>query len=130
MANAINRTLFAAGNDDLRPAMSGVYCQFSGNEIVFVATDAHKLVRYKRNDAKSTDSSDFILPKKPLNMLKSNLTGDEEITLEYNQSNAVFTFNDMVLSCRLIDGKYPNYEAVIPKENPNVLTIDRLQLLN
>jgi DNA polymerase-3 subunit beta len=70
------------------------------------------------------------LPKKPLNMLKSNLTGDEEITLEYNQSNAVFTFNDMVLSCRLIDGKYPNYEAVIPKENPNVLTIDRLQLLN
>jgi len=130
VANAINRTLFAAGNDDLRPAMSGVYCQFSGNEIVFVATDAHKLVRYKRNDAKSTDSSDFILPKKPLNMLKSNLTGDEEITLEYNQSNAVFTFNDMVLSCRLIDGKYPNYEAVIPKENPNVLTIDRLQLLN
>ena len=61
-------------------------------------------------------------------MLKSNLTGDEEITLEYNQSNAVFTFNDMVPSCRLIDGKYPNYEAVIPKENPNVLTIDRLQL--
>ncbi len=130
VSNAINRTLFAAGNDDLRPAMSGVYCQFSDNEIIFVATDAHKLVRYKRNDAKSTDSSDFILPKKPLNMLKANLAGDEEITLEYNQSNAVFKFKDLVLVCRLIDGKYPNYEAVIPKENPNVLTIDRLQLLN
>jgi len=130
VSNAINRTLFAAGNDDLRPAMSGVYCQFSGNEIIFVATDAHKLVRYKRTDVKSSDSSDFILPKKPLNMLKANLTGDEEITLEYNQSNAVFTFNDLVLVCRLIDGKYPNYEAVIPKENPNVLTIDRMQLLN
>ncbi len=130
VSNAINRTLFAAGNDDLRPAMSGVYCQFSENEIIFVATDAHKLVRYKRNDATSTDSSDFILPKKPLNMLKANLSGNEEITLEYNQSNAVFKFNEMVLVCRLIDGKYPNYEAVIPKENPNVLTIDRLQLLN
>jgi len=130
ISNAINRTLFAAGNDDLRPAMSGVYCQFSDNEIIFVATDAHKLVRYKRSDAKSSDSSDFILPKKPLNLLKANLSGDEEITLEYNQSNAVFTFNDLVLVCRLIDGKYPNYEAVIPKENPNVLTIDRLQLMN
>ena len=110
--------------------MSGVYCQFSDNEIIFVATDAHKLVRYKRNDAQSTDSSDFILPKKPLNMLKANLAGDEEIILEYNQSNAVFTFNELKLVCRLIDGKYPNYEAVIPKENPNILTIDRLQLLN
>ena len=130
VSNAINRTLFAAGNDDLRPAMSGVYCQFSDNEIIFVATDAHKLVRYKRTDSKSTDSSDFILPKKPLNLLKANLVGNEEITLEYNKSNAVFTFNDLVLVCRLIDAKYPNYEAVIPKENPNVLTIDRVQLLN
>ena len=95
-----------------------------------MATDAHKLVRYKRSDASATDSSEFILPKKPLNMLKANLKGDEDITLEYNESNAVFTFSDLVLVCRLIDGKYPNYEAVIPKENPNVLTIDRLQLLN
>ena len=124
ISKAINRTLFAAGNDELRPAMSGVYCQFAKNEIIFVATDAHKLVRYKRTDASASDSSDFILPKKPLNMLKANLKGDEEITLEYNESNAVFTFSDLLLVCRLIDGKYPNYEAVIPKENPNVLTID------
>ena len=104
--------------------------KFDKNDIIFVATDAHKLVRYKRMDASASDSSEFILPKKALNMLKANLKGDEEITLEYNESNAVFTFSDLVLVCRLIDGKYPNYEAVIPKENPNVLTIDRLQLLN
>jgi DNA polymerase-3 subunit beta len=110
--------------------MSGVFCQFAGSEITFVATDAHKLVRYKRTDAEASGSSAFILPKKPLNLLKSNLRGDEEILMEYNESNAVFTFSDLVLVCRLIDGKYPNYEAVIPKENPNVLTIDRAQFLS
>ena len=97
---------------------------------MYVHGDAHKLVRYRRTDSEATGSSSFILPKKPLNLLKSNLTGTEEVLLEYNESNAVFTFNDLVLICRLIDGKYPNYEAVIPKENPNVLTIDRLQLLS
>ncbi|MEN9700376.1 MAG: polymerase subunit beta [Bacteroidota bacterium] len=130
LSKAINKTLFATGNDDLRPVMSGVYCQFSGSEITFVATDAHKLVRYRRTDAQASGSSAFILPKKPLNLLKGNLRGEEEVLLEYNESNAVFTFNDLVLVCRLIDGKYPNYEAVIPKENPNVLTIDRGQLLS
>lgn len=129
LSKAINKTLFATGSDDLRPVMSGVYCHFSPADITFVATDAHKLVRYKRTDAAATGSSAFILPKKPLNLLKSNLRGDEEILLEYNDSNAVFTFNDIIIVCRLIDGKYPNYEAVIPKENPNVLTIDRLQFL-
>jgi DNA polymerase-3 subunit beta len=130
VANAINKTLFATGVDDLRPVMSGVYCQFSPESITFVATDAHKLVRYTRTDSQASGSSAFILPKKPLNLLKTNLKGDEEVMLEYNDSNAVFTFNDVVLICRLIDGKYPNYEAVIPKENPNVLTIDRLQFLS
>ena len=130
VANAINKTLFATGVDDLRPVMSGVYCQFSPENITFVATDAHKLVRYTRTDSQASGSSAFILPKKPLNLLKTNLKGDEEVMLEYNDSNAIFTFNDVVLICRLIDGKYPNYEAVIPKENPNVLTIDRLQFLS
>lgn len=130
ISNAINKTLFATGVDDLRPVMSGVYCQFSPENITFVATDAHKLVRYTRTDSQASGSSAFILPKKPLNLLKTNLKGDEEVLLEYNDSNAVFTFNDIVLVCRLIDGKYPNYEAVIPKENPNVLTIDRLQFLS
>ncbi|MFA9211310.1 MAG: polymerase subunit beta [Bacteroidota bacterium] len=129
IARAINKTLFAAGNDDLRPVMSGMYCQFSPSDITFVATDAHKLVRYRRTDSQSTGGSAFILPKKPLNLLKSNLRGDEEVLVEYSDSNAIFTFNDIVLMCRLIDGKYPNYEAVIPKENPNVLIVDRLQFL-
>lgn len=130
VSNAINKTLFATGVDDLRPVMSGVFCEFSPESITFVATDAHKLVRYTRTDSQASGSSSFILPKKPLNLLKSNLKGDEEVKLEYNDSNAVFTFNDIVLICRLIDGKYPNYEAVIPKENPNVLRIDRLQFLS
>ena len=130
VSKAIGKTLFAAGNDDLRPVMSGVFCQFSPQDITFVATDAHKLVRYRRTDSQAEGSSSFILPKKPLTMLRSNLSGNEEISMEYNESNAVFTFNDIVLICRLIDGKYPNYEAVIPKENPNVLTIDRLQFLS
>lgn len=134
LSNAISKTLFATGVDDLRPVMSGVFCEFSSENIIFVATDAHKLVRYTRTDSAASGSSSFILPKKPLNLLKTNLSGKEEqeieIELEYNESNAVFTFNNVVLICRLIDGKYPNYEAVIPKENPNVLTIDRMQFLS
>ena len=130
ISRAINKTLFATGNDDLRPVMSGVYCQFTPSDITFVATDAHKLVRYKRLDGQSTGGSAFILPKKPLNLLKANLRGDEEVQVEYSDSNAIFTFNDIVLMCRLIDGKYPNYEAVIPKENPNTLIVDRLQFLS
>jgi len=130
VSKAINKTLFATGNDDLRPVMSGVFCQFSPQDIIFVATDAHKLVRYRRTDTQASGGSSFILPKKPLNLLKSNLTGSEEVEIEYNESNAIFRFNDIVLICRLIDGKYPNYEAVIPKENPNVLVIDRAQFLS
>jgi DNA polymerase-3 subunit beta len=130
ISKAITKTLFATGNDDLRPVMSGVYCQFSPEELIFVATDAHKLVCYKRSDSLAEGNASFILPKKPLNLLKSNLRGEEEVLLEFNESNAIFTFNDMELVCRLIDGKFPNYEAVIPKENPNVLTIDRVQFLS
>ena len=130
LTTAINKTLFATGVDDLRPVMSGVFCEFSPESITFVATDAHKLVRYTRTDSQATGSSSFILPKKPLNLLKATVSNEEEVQLEYNDSNAVFTFGNIVLVCRLIDGKYPNYEAVIPKENPNVLTIDRLQFLS
>jgi DNA polymerase-3 subunit beta len=130
LSRAINKTLFATGNDELRPVMSGVFCQFSEQEITFVATDAHKLVRYTRKDFAADGNASFILPKKPLNLLKSNVRGDEELTIEFNSSNAIFTFNDLTLICRLIDGKYPNYEAVIPKENPNILTIDRQQFLS
>jgi len=128
---AINTTIFASGNDDLRPVMSGVFFQFSSENSTFVATDAHKLVRYVRTDYKSDKLVEFIMPKKPLNILKGILATNEfDVKIEFNDSNAKFTFSNLSLTCRLIDGKYPNYEAVIPKENPNVLTIDRSLFLN
>ncbi|MGB0891015.1 MAG: DNA polymerase III subunit beta [Flavobacteriaceae bacterium] len=131
LATAISKTIFAAGNDDLRPVMSGVFFQFSSSSLTFVATDAHKLVKYSRTDVTADKTSEFIMPKKPLNLLKGILNGsDEEVIIEYNDANAKFTFDNVVLVCRLIDGKYPNYEAVIPKENPNKLTVDRASFLN
>lgn len=131
LATAISKTIFAAGNDDLRPVMSGVFFQFSTEGLIFVATDAHKLVKYARTDVKAAQTSDFIMPKKPLNILKGILGAhDVDVVIEYNDSNAVFSFDNYRLVCRLIDGKYPNYEAVIPKENPNKLLIDRNQFLN
>jgi len=131
LATAISKTIFAAGNDDLRPVMSGVFFQFSPEGLIFVATDAHKLVKYARTDVKASQVADFIMPKKPLNILKNILAAsNSEVKIEYNNSNAVFSFDNYMLVCRLIDGKYPNYEAVIPKENPNKLHIDRSQFLN
>ena len=111
--------------------MSGVFFKFSSENSTFVATDAHKLVRYVRTYYRSEKLVEFIMPKKPLNVLKGILaTQDLDVNIEYNESNAKFVFSNLSLTCRLIDGKYPNYEAVIPKENPNVLTIDRTLLLN
>ncbi len=131
LATAISKTIFAAGNDDLRPVMSGVFFQFSTESLTFVATDAHKLVKYSRTDVTANETAEFIMPKKPLNLLKGILLGsDDDVTIEYNDSNAKFSFENSILICRLIDGKYPNYEAVIPKENPNHLTIGRNQFLN
>lgn len=131
LATAISKTIFAAGNDDLRPVMSGVFFQFSTEELTFVATDAHKLVKYTRTDISADSTAEFIMPKKPLNLLKGILaTSDREVKIEYNDVNAKFTFDNVILICRLIDGKYPNYDAVIPKENPNKLTVDRASFLN
>jgi DNA polymerase III subunit beta len=130
LGNAINRTIFATGSDELRPVMSGVFCQFTENSAVFVATDAHKLVRYTRSDARAGASASFILPKKPLNILKGLLSGiDDAVKIEFNRTNAHFSFGEINLVCRLIDGKYPNYEAVIPKQNPNKLIVDRSAFL-
>ena len=130
LANAINKTLFASGNDELRPVMSGMFCELSSEQITFVATDAHKLVKHSRTDISSDKTASFILPKKPLIILKNNINDDAEVKLEFNDTNALFTFNNITIICRLIDGKYPNYDAVIPKENPNKLTIDTVDLLS
>jgi len=130
LAEAINKTLFAVSNDELRPAMTGVYCQFATDSITFVATDAHKLVRYRRKDAKAADNASFILPKKALNLLKSALPSEDvNVALEYNNTSAFFKFGNINLVCRLIDERYPPYESVIPQNNPNKLLIDRLAIL-
>lgn len=131
MVNAINKTLFATGNDELRPVMAGVFCDLHENDITFVATDAHKLVRYRRSQLSPGTQVSFILPKKPLNLLKNTLPNDETpLKIEYTEKNTIFTFDNFQLVCKLVDGRYPNYDAVIPKENPNVLTVDRVAFLN
>jgi DNA polymerase-3 subunit beta len=129
LADAIQKSIFATGNDELRPVMSGVFFQFSSESLIFVATDAHKLVRYKRTDLSSDNTAEFIMPKKPLNLLRQSLLTADDVTITYNETNAQFEYDHVVLTCRLIDGRYPNYEAVIPKENPNKLLVERTALL-
>ena len=130
LAEAINKTIFAVSNDELRPAMTGVYCQLTPQHFTFVATDAHKLVRYRRKDAHSATSTSFIMPKKALNLLKSSLPSEDvAVSVEYNSTSAFFKFGNINLVCRLIDERYPDYDAVIPTNNPNKLTIDRLSFL-
>lgn len=121
----ISKTLFAVSNDELRPAMTGVYFQLDDNGITFVATDAHKLVKYNHSEIKGGNAS-FIVPKKALNLLKAVLqNNDTEVSVQFNKSNAFFSFNNIQLICRLIDAKYPDYNAVIPKENPNLLSVQK-----
>jgi len=128
---AINKTLFATSNDDLRPVMTGVFCNITPEGVIFVSTDAHKLVRYQRSDVTIELEAGFILPKKPLNLLKNVLANDDDtVTIEFGERNARVTFQNIVMICRLVEGKFPNYSAVIPLENPNKMVVDRLQLLN
>ena len=130
LKNGIKNTLFATTNDELRPVISGVYIEIYNNQILFVSTDAHKLVKYE-NQINSAENTSFIVPKKPLQLLKNNLTDvDSDVKLQYNKTNAIFSFKNMHIYCRLVDGTYPNYEAVIPKENPNILSLERDLLLN
>jgi len=131
LTDAINYTLFATGNDELRPVMSGVFFEFGPDHLRFVATDAHKLVRYSRSDFKADGLASFIVPKKPLNLLKGNLgTVDGEVQIEYNEMNVRFALDGITMVSRLIDGKFPNYEAVIPAQNPNRMTIGRADILS
>ena len=133
LVEAINKTVFATSNDEMHQQMSGIFCEMTPDGITFVATDAHKLVRYRRNDVHSDESTNFILPKKPITIVKNILAArkdDVEITLAYNNTNLFFTFDNFYIVCRLVDGRYPNYEAAIPKNNPNKLILDRLSFLN
>lgn len=131
LAAGINKTVFATGNDELRPAMGGVFFEFTPDYLTFVATDAHKLVRYRRTDAKAEESASFIVPRKPLNVLKNLLVAEDlPVAVEYNVTNAAFSFQNIKLYCRLIEGRYPAYEAVIPRDNQNKLTVDRQIFIN
>lgn len=131
LAEAINKTIFAVSNDELRPAMAGVLVQLAKDAVTFVATDAHKLVRYTRNDIHSEQETSLILPKKALSLLKSTLPAEDvDVEVQYNNTNAFFSFGSIHLICRLVDERYPDYVAVIPQVNPNVLTLDRSTFLN
>lgn len=129
LGTAIAKTIFATGNDELRPVMSGIYFEFDQQGLNFVATDAHKLVRYRRTDQTAAEAANLIMPKKALTLLRAALTGDGNVTMKFNDKHAHFSYENINLTCRLIEGKYPNYEAVIPKENPNKLNLDRQAFL-
>lgn len=124
--NGINKSIFATSNDELRPAMTGVLVQVDFNSVTFVATDAHKLVKYAFSNIPSDVNTSFIVPKKALNLLKNALpTGDDKVIVSFNKNNAFFNFDNVKLTCRLIDARYPDYNAVIPQNNPNKMSITK-----
>jgi len=126
LITAINKTLFAVSNDDLRPAMTGVYFELNKDYVQFVATDAHRLVRYKRTDANASKADSFIVPRKPLNLLKAALPdNDDEITISYNSNHLFVKQGTTQMSCRLIDARFPDYKVVIPGDNPYKMIVSK-----
>ena len=131
LSASVSSTIFAVSNDDLRPAMTGVLFQTDEEGTTLVATDAHKLVKLRRTDVKSAKAAQFIMPKKALTLLKNALPHNEtSVNVAFNKSNAFYTFDQTKLICRLIDAAYPDYNAVIPVNNPNKLTLERLEFQN
>ncbi|MFB9862539.1 DNA polymerase III subunit beta [Rufibacter immobilis] len=131
LSRAINKTIFAVSSDELRPAMTGIFVQLNSGNITFVATDGHRLLRYRRQDVSSDNAASIIIPKKAFNLLKSTLPNEATaVRVEFNTSNAFFSFDNIRMICRLIDERYPDYENVIPAQNPNKLTIDRYDFLS
>ena len=124
-------TIFATAQDELRPVMNGIYFDLTPEYLAIVASDGHKLVRNKVLTISSETPSSFILPKKPATLLKSVLGKQGgDVVIRYDDRNAEITFEEGVMVCRLIEGRYPNYNSVIPQSNPNQLTVDRLGLLS
>ncbi len=131
LASAINNTIFATSSDELRPAMTGVYMNLTGTNITFVATDGHRLIRYRRVDVASETDSAIIIPRKALNLLKATLPASvTNVSIEFNTSNAFFKFGNVQMICRLIDERFPDYENVIPGNNDNHMTISRTEFLS
>ena len=130
LARAINNTIFATSNDELRPAMTGVYVNLGENNSTFVATDGHRLVRYRRADVQSSNGSSIIIPRKALNLLKATLPSENiEVSVSFNLSNAYFKFGNLRMICRLIDERFPDYDNVIPTQNNISMSIERSDLL-
>jgi len=130
LTSAISNTIFATSNDELRPAMTGVLLHLNDINTTFVATDGHRLVRYRRVDVASEEEHSMIIPRKALNILRSTLPQeDSNVILEFNNSHAFFRFNNVRMICRLIDEKFPDYENVIPLDNDNEVFIERTELL-
>ena len=126
LLTGINKTLFATSTDDLRPAMTGVFFELDEEGIQFVATDAHRLVKYRRTDVVCPNADTFIVPRKPLNLLKSILSDtNTQVTLNYNTNHFFVSNGTIEMSCRLIDARFPDYRVVIPKENPYTLTVNK-----
>ena len=131
LQNAVSSTIFACGNDEIRPQLMGVFFEITPDYTNFVSTDAHKLVRFRRNDIKSDEAHSFIVHKKPLNLLRNLLNGfDCDVSVEFNDTNVSFRFENYQVVCRLLDGKYPAYEGVIPKDNNYKLVINRNSLIS
>ncbi|MDZ7739435.1 MAG: DNA polymerase III subunit beta [Bacteroidales bacterium] len=131
LMSGINKTIFATADDELRPVMGGIFVEAGTDKITFVASDAHKLVRYQRSDAQSEENASFILPKKPASLLKNILPKEEgKVALEFDDKNAFFTLSEYKVICRLVEGNYPNYHSVIPSNNERKVTVDRIELLN
>ncbi|NOZ47460.1 MAG: DNA polymerase III subunit beta [Chlorobi bacterium] len=131
LLNGVSKTIFATADDELRPVMNGIFFELNPENLTFVASDAHKLVRYRRADIKNETEASFILPHKPASLLKNILNRDESIVnIDFDNQNAVFSFSDYRMICRLVEGKYPSYDSVIPTNNPNKLTIDRVEFYN
>ena len=129
--NGINRTVFATADDELRPVMNGIYFDITTDDLTFVASDGHKLVRVIHKDVKGDGRSSFILPKKPANLLRSLLPKENgTVEVKFDENNAYITMSNFVMICRFVEGRYPNYNSVIPQNNPNNVTLDRLALLN
>ncbi|HEY9006474.1 DNA polymerase III subunit beta [Ohtaekwangia sp.] len=130
LSRAVNNTIFATSNDELRPAMTGVYVNLGDKNTTFVATDGHRLVRYRRADVKSDNGNSIIIPRKALNLLKATLPSENtEVSLNFNMSNAFFKFGNIKMICRLIDERFPDYDNVIPSGNNIKMTIERNDLL-
>lgn len=131
LLTAINKTLFAVSSDDLRPAMTGVFFELAPESLTFVATDAHRLVKYVRTGLQCPKSDTFIVPKKPLNLLKGILPdNDSEVKIAYSQNHFFVTHDGSQMICRLIDARFPDYKVVIPKDNPYRLTLVKSDFQN